>query len=129
MTEISVTKTVNGDGGLYNVDVDEILFLKFEKSITMILFHTRDAIYYTMGSVKHWTVVLNASGYNFMSVDRGTALNLDKIVYLDRSIRAACFEVDSSADSPKCLLAMHAFKKLCKTLSVPVIGEEPRLPW
>ncbi|MNN50250.1 hypothetical protein D3C81_1648240 [compost metagenome] len=74
-------------------------------------------------------MVLNSSGRNFISVDHGTALNVDKVTCLDRSIRAACFEVDPRSDSPKCLMAVQPFRKLCAEIDVPLIGEEPIEMW
>lgn len=44
---------------------EDIIFLGTDSSSSIILLHTLDSVFYTTGTLKYWTRVLNASGYTF----------------------------------------------------------------
>ncbi|WP_438494980.1 LytTR family transcriptional regulator DNA-binding domain-containing protein [Paenibacillus sp. IHBB 3054] len=89
---ISATKDIEGYSGLTAVKGEDILFLAIESRAGVIILHTLNSIYYTTGTLKYWTKVLNASGYCFMLADRNNSINISNIVEINKLLKVAYFE-------------------------------------
>ncbi|MNP28724.1 hypothetical protein D3C76_1217080 [compost metagenome] len=80
---LSVSRDIEGESGIVSLQGEDIIFLEWSGKLARILVHTIDQTYYTMGTMKYWSTVLNSSGYRFDIVDRNNAVNVDKIKRLD----------------------------------------------
>jgi len=118
MASLSVTSDIDGEGGIINIDIGEILMLSYDKKISRILVHTQTTIYYTMGSLTYWNEALNSSGHNFSLVDRSNSLNLDKVVLLDKTFKVAYFERDVTPRSKRCIIAGYRFDEVKRSLNL-----------
>ncbi|OKP97760.1 LytTR family transcriptional regulator DNA-binding domain-containing protein [Paenibacillus sp. P46E] len=114
MCIISATKDVEGRSGLVPVRGDDIIFLGTDSSSSTILLHTLDSVFYTTGTLKYWTRVLNASGYTFYLADRNNSINIQNIVEINNLLKVAYFERERTNDSKYCTMSKSGIKKVCQ---------------
>lgn len=76
LSSISVTRDPKGNTGLSALDITEITYMEFEQSLYRIMVHTKDEVFYTVGTLKYWATTLKSSGYNFVLADRNTLINV-----------------------------------------------------
>ncbi|MGN7763841.1 LytTR family transcriptional regulator DNA-binding domain-containing protein [Paenibacillus sp. 22594] len=95
MDTISVTRDIEGKTGLITVRIDEIIYLGTDSRTAILLLHTLDSVYFTAGTLKYWTQVLNASGYCFLLADRNNSINIRRIVEINKLLKVAYFEPES----------------------------------
>ncbi|AOZ91281.1 LytTR family transcriptional regulator DNA-binding domain-containing protein [Paenibacillus crassostreae] len=109
---LSVTKDIEGESGIVSLDGKDIIFLEWSGRLARLLVHTLDHTYYTMGTMKYWTTVLNNSDYRFEIVDRNNAVNVDRIKRLDPILCKAYFEDNLNKNSKYCTMAINRYRKL-----------------
>lgn len=90
MGNLTVSKDFDGMSGIVTVCIEEILFLKAENGGVSV--HTPDAVYYSPGTLRYWTVALNSSGYHFILSDRNNSINMRKIVEINKLQKLAYFD-------------------------------------
>jgi len=98
-TKWSVTENFHGSGGLVEVDIREVLSLGVDSKTSTIVIQTRNATYYTSGTLRYWTHVLNSSGYHFLIADRNNSINISKIVMIDKYQKIAYFDLNDHSIS------------------------------
>ncbi len=114
MSIISATKDLEGQSGLVPVRGEDIIFLGTDSSSSIILLHTLDSVFYTTGTLKYWTRVLNASGYTFYLADRNNSINIHNIVEINSLLKVAYFERERTKDSKYCTMSKSGIKKVCQ---------------
>lgn len=114
MISISVTRDVDGDSGIVNLKVADILFLEWNTKYERVIVHTKEEVFFTPGTLKYWAGTLNNSGFKFRIVDRNNAVNVDRIVRLDSVFKKAYFEADVRKNSKCCTMAFKRYKDLEK---------------
>ncbi|UQZ33209.1 hypothetical protein C2I18_06345 [Paenibacillus sp. PK3_47] len=114
MCIISATRDLEGRSGLVSVKAEDIIFLGTESSASIILLHTVDSVYYTTGTLKYWTRVLNASGYTFYLADRNNSINIRNIVEINTFLKIAYFERERTKNSKYCTMSKSGLKKVCQ---------------
>ncbi|MBW4085808.1 LytTR family transcriptional regulator DNA-binding domain-containing protein [Paenibacillus sp. S150] len=114
MCIISATKDVEGRSGLVSVSGDDIIFLGTDSSSSIILLHTLSSVFYTTGTLKYWTRVLNASGYTFYLADRNNSINIRNIAEINNLLKIAYFERERTKDSKYCTMSKSGIKKVCQ---------------
>ncbi|OKP91363.1 LytTR family DNA-binding domain-containing protein [Paenibacillus sp. P32E] len=114
MDKISVTKNSNGEG-LALLGVDRILYLEYYRAINRILVHTKDEVFYTVGTLVYWLELLNRNGHRFVRADRNGIANLSKIKVMDKALYRGYFEDDASGKY--CPFAESRFKAVSKKVS------------
>ncbi|GBF73187.1 hypothetical protein PA598K_01472 [Paenibacillus sp. 598K] len=82
---LAVTLDAEGKSGIINVKVSDVTHLESD-SPTMVAVHTSDRKYFVMGSIKYFTGVLEASGYEFFLSDKGTLVNLNYVIRVDTGL-------------------------------------------
>lgn len=117
MYTISATRDIEGRSGLVSVKGDDIIFLGTESSAGIILLHTLDSVYYTAGTLKYWTRVLNASGYTFYLADRNNSINIRNIVEINTFLKIAYFETERTKNSKYCTMSSSGLKKVCQLVN------------
>jgi DNA-binding LytR/AlgR family response regulator len=113
---LTVARGKDGETGLVPLEIEDIIFLEFERIDNRINVHTLDDVYYIMGTLKFWVTALQNSGYDFVMVDRVNAANINKIVRLDKQYNIAYFETDVTKESKGCTVAWNKFNLLIKKL-------------
>ncbi|MGE7052951.1 LytTR family transcriptional regulator DNA-binding domain-containing protein, partial [Paenibacillus glucanolyticus] len=92
MQYLTVTRDIEGESGIVNLKVSDILFLEWSTRAERVVVHTRVGEYYMTGILKYWTSVLNNSGFTFRVVDRNSAVNVNQIEMLDSNLKIAYFD-------------------------------------
>ncbi|MFD1886848.1 LytTR family transcriptional regulator DNA-binding domain-containing protein [Paenibacillus wenxiniae] len=110
---LSVTREVDGDTGILNIDTGTIWYMEYDRHIDRIVVHTQRSMYYMTGTLKYWKIVLNNSGLNFALVDRNALININNIIEIDTNYRDAYFD---EVKSKVCTLARHKFADNIKDL-------------
>jgi|GEM_PF-1944080 len=111
---LSVALDVDGGLGLKLIQIEDIIFFECDAIINRIVVHTRDASYYTMGTLRFYVELLNNSGFNFKLVDRNNAVNLHNIAYLDKSMKMAYFDWPLTPNSKSCTLSAKHFEAVLR---------------
>jgi len=115
---LTVTKTIDGETGTKQIEVSEITMLAYSRRIKRVIVHTTDNVYYTMGTLTYWRKALNASGFNFMSVDRSNIVNLDCIRVMDDVYKLAYFELNPNSKSKYCTIANDRYPDVIERLEI-----------
>ncbi|WP_150268684.1 LytTR family DNA-binding domain-containing protein [Paenibacillus tepidiphilus] len=116
MSSISVSKDPKGTTGLFTLEIAEINYMEFEGSMYRILVHTRDELYYTVGTLKYWLTALSGSGYNFVLADRNTLIHVTNIVQIDKTFNIAYFGENAAGTQPKCFLSEKGYREVSKNI-------------
>lgn len=116
MNLLSVTHDPAGASCILNIDINEIIMLRYSRTHDKIEVHTARDVYFTVGTLKYWCDVLNFSGLEFASVDRSNVLNLKKVKVLDETFKVAYFETEINSKSKKCLIAEYKFNDVKERL-------------
>ncbi|MNI49834.1 LytTr DNA-binding domain protein [compost metagenome] len=111
---MSVTRDVKGNSGLSALDIAEITYMEFERSLYRIVVHTKDEVFYTVGTLKYWVTTLKSSGYSFVLADRNTLINVQNIVQLDKTFHVAYFGQNQKGVEQKCFLSEKGYKEVVK---------------
>lgn len=78
---------------IFEIAVDDIIFIKYERSDKGIWIHTLQNEGYLPGSLEFWLSALSAGGLQHIEqFDRGSAMILTKIELLDAKQKIAYFE-------------------------------------
>lgn len=116
---LTVTTDPDGSKGLESLRIDEIIFLESNPKIKEgLIVHTREKEYYTIGSLRYWTSILNNTGYNFSIVDRSNSINVERIVWLDKMYKVAYFERELNSKSKRCTIAFRRYKAVERELMI-----------
>lgn len=115
---LTVTKDASGESGLCTLVIDRIIFMEGVSEKNLVVFHTLDEVYYTMGTLKYYEVALNSSGYNFGPVHRGLSVNLKNVLLLDRRRKNIYFENEVKKTSKKCPIASHRFNEFLSLVTM-----------
>ncbi|MCL6601667.1 MAG: LytTR family transcriptional regulator DNA-binding domain-containing protein [Paenibacillus sp.] len=119
MKSLSVTKDLDGLSGIVQLNIDDIAFLEFDSRSGKIFIHTiEDRIFYTVGSLKYWTMVLNNSGYRFFVADRNNAVHIDKIVEMNGLLKVAYFQTNRTNASKHCTMSKSGYKEVSELLGL-----------
>ncbi|KGE19198.1 LytTR family transcriptional regulator DNA-binding domain-containing protein [Paenibacillus wynnii] len=114
---LSVTKDQNGLSGIVQLNIDDIAFLEFDSRSGKIFIHTIDNnIFYTVGSLKYWTEVLNNTGYRFFVADRNNSVHIDNIVEMNEFLKIAYFERNRTENSSQCTMSKSGYKEVSQLL-------------
>ncbi|WP_020617503.1 LytTR family DNA-binding domain-containing protein [Paenibacillus daejeonensis] len=113
---LSVALDVDGGLGLKLVQIEDIIFFECDGIINRIVVHTRDASYYTMGTLRFYVELLNNSGFNFKLVDRNNAVNIHNIAYLDKGTKKAYFEWPLGPNAKCCTFSAKHFDSVVRGL-------------
>ncbi|MDQ0193975.1 LytTR family transcriptional regulator DNA-binding domain-containing protein [Paenibacillus wynnii] len=116
---LSVTKDQNGLSGIVQLNIDDIAFLEFDSRSGKIFIHTIDNnIFYTVGSLKYWTEVLNNTGYRFFVADRNNSVHIDNIVEMNGFLKVAYFERNRTENSRQCTMSKSGYKEVSQLLHI-----------
>ncbi len=115
---LTVTKDVSGESGLCNLEVDKIIYLEAISEKKIVVVHTLEDKFYTMGTLKYWELALNHSGYNFGLVHRDLSVNLQNVQVMDKRRKNIYFEQQVRKNSKMCPIASHRFNELLSLVSV-----------
>ncbi|AIQ52563.1 LytTR family DNA-binding domain-containing protein [Paenibacillus sp. FSL R7-0331] len=118
MSSISVTRDPKGNTGLSALDITEITYMEFEQSLYRIMVHTKDEVFYTVGTLKYWATTLKSSGYNFVLADRNTLINVKNIIQLDKTFHVAYFGENRKGIEQKCFLSEKGYKEVVKDVKI-----------
>ncbi|AIQ54553.1 LytTR family transcriptional regulator DNA-binding domain-containing protein [Paenibacillus sp. FSL R7-0331] len=119
MDILSVTRDVEGSGGLVQLPMRDIAYMEFERPINRVVVHTPDRKYYLMGTLQYWHGAILAAGHmNFISVDRTNVVNIDRIRFMDDIRHIAYFDQLPSIISKKCTLTKIKFDDIAIRLGV-----------
>lgn len=121
METLTVTRDVDGNRGLEFLPIRKIAYMEYLKNINRVVVHTTNQEFYLMGTLQYWQRALEMSGYNFVFLDRGNVVNLDKIVLLDAKYHVAYFEENISKESKRCTLTSIKFKEIQQSLGTSAI--------
>jgi DNA-binding LytR/AlgR family response regulator len=116
MHTLTVTRDADGESGIYNIACDIVNYMEGESDKKRVIVHTPYEFYYMMGTLKYWSVVLNASGYKFMDVDRNVLVNVENIILLNRTTKEAFFDNEILKNSMRCGIAFHKYSKYEKII-------------
>lgn len=116
MSSISVTRDTEGNTGVFSLDIAEITYMEFERTIYRIIVHTNDQTFYTVGTLKYWVNTLVSSGYNFVLADRNTLIHVSNIIQMDKTFHIAYFGEDHKGVEQKCFLSEKGYKEVLKTV-------------
>ncbi|MGM0882569.1 MAG: LytTR family transcriptional regulator DNA-binding domain-containing protein [Bacillota bacterium] len=106
---LTVTRDASGKSGFCTLAVDHIIFMEGISEKKLVIFHTLDEIYYSMGTLKYWEVALNNSGFKFELVHRDLCVNLNNVQLLDKARKNIYFEREVKKTSKKCPIATQRF--------------------
>jgi hypothetical protein len=109
---LSVTRDNDGDSGLINLLVNDVLFLEFDIIKKKVWAHTLNNRFFMPGTLSYWTKALTNSGYDFMMVDRNILVQFPKIKRLNHVLRYAYFEYEIRYNSKKVTLAHKRYKEI-----------------
>jgi DNA-binding LytR/AlgR family response regulator len=118
LSSISVTRDVKGNSGLSALDITEITYMEFERNLYRIVVHTKDEVFYTVGTLKYWVTTLTSSGYNFVLADRNTLINVSNIIQLDKTFHVAYFGENLKGIEQKCFLSEKGYKEVVKDVKI-----------
>jgi len=117
MNCLSVTKDENGYSGLVQLNIADIAFL--ESRTGKILIHTiHNDTFYTVGSLKYWTQVLNSTGFSFFIADRNNSVHMDNIVEMNGFLKVAYFERNRGNTSKHCTMSKSGYKEVSMLLDI-----------
>ncbi|MDK8182144.1 LytTR family DNA-binding domain-containing protein [Paenibacillus sp. UMB4589-SE434] len=124
MKQLTVTCDLEGDMGISNIPLEDIVYLEFSKVSTKdkVIAHTEESKFYMPGTLKYWTHVFNASGLRYRTVDRSFAINVDKVISIDNVFLTAYFEVK------RCTMSRRMYEDLVSEFPHLTIGIESRRP-
>lgn len=112
----SVTRDIQGNTGLTNVNIEEVLYLGVDSRTSTIIVNTRKEVYYTTGTLKYWTHLLNSDGYHFIAADRTFSVNVCKIVMINKIDKLAYFDLNDL--SKHCTLSKSGLKEVIAKLNL-----------
>lgn len=92
--------------------------MEFERSLYRIVVHTKDDVFYTVGTLKYWVTTLKSSGYNFVLADRNTLINVKNIIQLDKTFHVAYFGENRKGIEQKCFLSEKGYKEVVKDVKL-----------
>lgn len=118
MSSMSVTRDAKGDSGLVALEITEITYMEFERSLYRIVIHTKDEVFYTVGTLKYWVTTLKSSGYKFVLADRNTLINVTNITQLDKTFHIAYFGENRKGIEQKCFLSEKGYKEVVKEVRI-----------
>lgn len=113
---LTVTMDVEGQSGISNLSVDDILFLQFDYDSKWVTVHTLDGQYFIPGTLVYWAEALKNGGYQFEKVDRNVVVHIPKICKMDRYFVKAYFEMETTSRSKSVTLSQKYFKLLAGQL-------------
>ncbi|MFP4978782.1 LytTR family transcriptional regulator DNA-binding domain-containing protein [Paenibacillus sp. CN-4] len=119
---LSVTPDMEGDAGMVQLPLDKVLFLGVNGRSGIILVHTLTDVFYTTGTLKYWTHVLNQSGYDFVLADRNNSINLRNIYDINPILKLAYFDKDDR--SKFCTMSSSGLKEVkdgLLSLNLPIL--------
>ncbi|AIQ29404.1 hypothetical protein P40081_15555 [Paenibacillus sp. FSL P4-0081] len=105
MTYFTVTKDPEGDTGLHTITVDDILMFEYSRRYNKILMTTAEGVFYTGGTLAYWTNAFINTGKNFIQSDRGTSINLDKVISVDTILRVVYFDYYHNGKQLRCTMS------------------------
>ncbi|WP_138756548.1 LytTR family transcriptional regulator DNA-binding domain-containing protein [Paenibacillus sinopodophylli] len=108
---LTVTRDADGKSGLFNIACKKIFYIESDSEKKRVIVHTHNEEYYMMGTLKYWSVVLNASGYKFLSADRNILVNIGSIKVLNRMTKEVLFEIELMKRTKKCVIAFYKYEK------------------
>ena len=114
-TKWSVTKDFHGSTGLIEINIEEALYLGVDSKTSTIIVNTRRDVYFTTGTLRYWTHVLNSSGYHFIVADRTSSVNVSKIVMIDKNLKIAYFDLNDL--TCRCTLSKSGYYEVVTTLN------------
>jgi len=114
MQYLTVTRDIEGESGIVNLNRNDIIFLESRKPIQRVAVHTEREEFYLPGTLKYWATTLNSSGESYRIVDRNIAVNIDKIVLMDSLQKRAYFSDEVKKTSKYCTLAYWRYSELEK---------------
>lgn len=100
--------------GFLNLPVYLVDCLEFDKTIKMVIAHTRRNQFYTHGTIAYFTEGFNASGFIFRIVDRGVSINVHNLTHIDKKFRLAYFEKPTTENSKSCTISGPLLKSFLK---------------
>jgi len=119
MNSLSVTKDPDGLQGLVLLSIDDIAFLEFDSRLCKIVIHTiHNDVFYTVGSLKYWTQVLNSTGYRFFVADRNNSVHIDNIVEMNGLLKLAYFEENRTSASKQCTMSKSGYNEVSELLGL-----------
>ena len=113
---LSVTRKPDG-GGTTDIHVCEILYMTRNRILDRVEIITREQLYYLPGPLKYWLNVINNRGYNFLHVDRSTAINPANVVSVNEIYKEAFFDKEVTKKSIKCEIAHHRYREFVEELT------------
>lgn len=110
MCYISATRDPEGNSGITSVRVEDILYLGVDSRSAIIIIETIQQTYYTTGTLRYWTHVLNKTGYNFLLADRNNSIQVPKIVEVNELTKIAYFDINDK--SKYCTMSRSGLKEV-----------------
>lgn len=118
MNYLTVTEDENGTG-LQQILINDILYMQFDNPL-YISVHTDAVKYFTVGTLRFWESAFDKAGMNFVRVDRGILINLDKIKAVDATYKLAYFDYPFTDTSKSCTMSYAGYKAISKRLAMGV---------
>ncbi|PQP86292.1 hypothetical protein CPT76_31990 [Paenibacillus sp. AR247] len=115
MQYLTVSRDIEGESGIVNLRVHDILFMEFSIPADRVVVHTMEEQFYMNGTLKYWSGMLSASGYTFRNVDRNL-VNVDRIMLIDSVYKKAYFEPEIHKGSKCCTMAFKRYNKIKEEL-------------
>jgi len=115
MQYLTVSRDIEGESGIVNLRVHDILFMEFSIPADRVVVHTMEEQFYMNGTLKYWSGMLSASGYTFRNVDRNL-VNVDRIMLIDSVYKKAYFEPEIQKGSKCCTMAFKRYNKIKEEL-------------
>ncbi|MFD1776983.1 LytTR family transcriptional regulator DNA-binding domain-containing protein [Paenibacillus rhizophilus] len=118
MNVLSVTRDVEGGGGLVQLPLHLITHMVYLKAKNRVVVHTVDEEYYIMGTLMYWKKAISATGYRFVCADKTNVVNIDRIKAMDSDRHIAYFEEFPTKHSKSCTLTSIRFNEISKRIGI-----------
>lgn len=114
MIYLTVTKDQHG-AGIQQIPVEDILYMQFDNRL-LISVQTEAAQYFTVGNLRFWEAAFEKAGLNFLRLDRGVLVNLDKVQMVDSTYKIAYF--GTHTNSKRCTMSTSGYKAIRGKISL-----------
>lgn len=118
MSYFTVTKDPDGDTGLCSIKIQDILMMEYSRRHNRIVVTTSEGVFYTGGTLVYWTNAIIKSGLNFIQSDRGSSINLDKVIMVDLTLRVVYFDCFHNGKQVRCTMSEKRSPGITKALKL-----------
>lgn len=85
VTHLTVSLAPHGHHGLTTVSIEEIFYLRYDRSLKRVVIRVAGQNFYLTGPLDFWVDAINNSGYTFEFTNRRTAVNIKYATRIDTS--------------------------------------------